>query len=449
MLNRKETNGVNYCHFFYPELKNQFSKKDEISIDPELLDNYENKREIGQNDSYICRLIRQDLIEEFIKYTTQAGYNLSSFICHSIFETNVYLLKKEDISLIEYAAFFGSIQIIKYLVAKGVELTTSLWLYSIHSNNPDLIHFLEDSHLKLDEDLFDECIKESIKCHHNNFANYFITNRKNEIESLNDALPFFDEPDDQVCKAVIPFAFPLHDNSDIVHLLLKLKGIEIQKRGLCQNCEKLTKIEVPSSIKSIGKYYFEGCCSLTQVTIPSSVKSIGSHAFEGCSSLVRVTIPSSVKSIEKKTFYKCCSLTQVTIPSSVNSIGEGAFCECSSMVQIVIPESVTSIGWSAFSKCSSLEHVSLPSSVKKIGCYAFRECSSLVQISIPDSLVTIEEGVFKDCSSLSHVAIPFSVKTIKWDSFNGCSSLSQIRIAASVSLIEKNAFPKNTKFTSF
>lgn len=207
MLNRKETNGVNYCHFFYPELKNQFSKKDEISIDPELLDNYENKREIGQNDSYICRLIRQDLIEEFIKYTTQAGYNLSSFICHSIFETNVYLLKKEDISLIEYAAFFGSILIIKYLVAKGVELTTSLWLYSIHSNNPDLIHFLEESHLKLDEDLFDECIKESIKCHHNNFANYFITNRKNEIESLNDALPFFDEPDDHVCKAVIPFAF--------------------------------------------------------------------------------------------------------------------------------------------------------------------------------------------------------------------------------------------------
>ena len=51
-------------------------------------------------------------------------------------------------TLIEYAAFFGSIQIFKYLVKNGVELYPSLWNFAIHGNNPELISFLEDSGLR-------------------------------------------------------------------------------------------------------------------------------------------------------------------------------------------------------------------------------------------------------------------------------------------------------------
>ena len=60
------------------------------------------------------------------------------------------------------------------------ELTPSLWLYAIHSNNAELIHLLEKLHIEIktaeEEKLYKECFIESIKCHHNEIANYFINN---------------------------------------------------------------------------------------------------------------------------------------------------------------------------------------------------------------------------------------------------------------------------------
>ena len=93
----------------------------------------------------------------------------------SIFETNPFLIKRKA-SLIEYAAFFGSIQIFKYLQLNNVELTPSLWLYAIHCNNPEIIHLLEENHVIPEDKSYFECYKESIKCHHNNIANYIKDN---------------------------------------------------------------------------------------------------------------------------------------------------------------------------------------------------------------------------------------------------------------------------------
>ena len=40
-------------------------------------------------------------------------------------------------TLIEYTAFYGAIQILNYLNKRGVELTSSLWIYTIHSKNAE------------------------------------------------------------------------------------------------------------------------------------------------------------------------------------------------------------------------------------------------------------------------------------------------------------------------
>ena len=72
-----------------------------------------NKRKSGENDTYICQLIQKDDIDNFISYISQNDILLNSEITESIFETNRFLLKKKP-SIIEYASFFGSIQIFKY-----------------------------------------------------------------------------------------------------------------------------------------------------------------------------------------------------------------------------------------------------------------------------------------------------------------------------------------------
>ena len=85
----------------------------------------EQKISIGENDNYICELIRNDSIEDFVTYVNQQCIDLTNyFIKKSIFETN-YVLQNNTITLIEYAFFFGSLQIIKYLMLNRCELTYS------------------------------------------------------------------------------------------------------------------------------------------------------------------------------------------------------------------------------------------------------------------------------------------------------------------------------------
>ena len=64
-----------YRHFFYPEIKNFISENERkiteeelLALDSNILINFDEKRTIGENDSYICQLIRQDSIEEFVSF---------------------------------------------------------------------------------------------------------------------------------------------------------------------------------------------------------------------------------------------------------------------------------------------------------------------------------------------------------------------------------------------
>ena len=182
----------NFFHFFRPEIK-LFESEQEIKKetneeeecyepDSDVLNNFEEKRQIGENDSYVCQIIRNDSIDEFVIYVNQINLKLSSSIKESIYETNSFLIENKKTTLIEYSAFFGSIQIFQYLKMNEIELKPSLWLYAIHGRNAEIIHLLEDNHVHPPDtnDSYEECLKEAIKCHHNEIANYIHDNLMNE-----------------------------------------------------------------------------------------------------------------------------------------------------------------------------------------------------------------------------------------------------------------------------
>ena len=106
---------------------------------PEYFDQY---RLDTENENTICNLIRQDSIENFIVLFTKKGLTANNKIQNSIYETKSFLLKQNNISLIEYAAFFGSIQVFQFLQINGADLKPSLWMFSIHGKNAEIIHFL-------------------------------------------------------------------------------------------------------------------------------------------------------------------------------------------------------------------------------------------------------------------------------------------------------------------
>ena len=54
--------------------------------------------------------------------------------------------------------------------------------FAIHSNNAEIINYIEQNLGKPDDDLLMKCLEESIKCHHVNITNYFEINYfENEI----------------------------------------------------------------------------------------------------------------------------------------------------------------------------------------------------------------------------------------------------------------------------
>ena len=254
-----------YPQYFQPEIQpfinekwfpkydpnDQDLKKNEWveEIKKELPENFYEKRKEGENDSQICKFIQNDMIDEFITYVVQSNISLNSKIRQSIYETNSYLLKKQKksdqnqnddaFSLIEYAAFFGSIQIFNYLRLEGVELTQSLWPLAIHGKNSELIHFLEDNHVELEDKSYKQVFYESIKCHHNDIANYFIDNfmqndEENSQNTINQCLEYHNFAflkNDSIIESSF-FILCKYDYCVLVDNFLKDEDIDVNKKEI-------------------------------------------------------------------------------------------------------------------------------------------------------------------------------------------------------------------------
>ena len=502
ILKTEDQNHFPYSHYLYPAIKSFINKNEARAIENEIKEEYhldlsifEENCRIGENDSCICTLIRQDLAKEFISFTNQGNISLSSKIQPSIFETNLFLMQKTP-TLIEYASFFGSKEIIQYIHRSDITLTTSMWLFTVHSDDAELIHFLEENEVVPDDAeqiynsrfkcqkkkqpvTYGEIYEESIKCHHNAIADYLKENHLDEIQiDSHDSIifdcynyHFFPSNSEQIIST--SFKSSQSIISRLLHCCSSLREITIpssvteigdlafsKSSSLKQvtipssvtsignssfiKCSLLTEIMIPSSVISIGDSVFSECLSLTKITFSSSVASIGNNAFGGCSSLIEITIPFSLTKIGDSAFNGCLSLTKITILSPITSIGYSVFCGCLSLKEITIPSSVTSIESYAFNRCSSLTQITFPSSLTSIESYAFNRCSSLTQITFPSSLTSIGDYAFNECSSLTEISIPSSVAQIGEYAFNECTSLAKASISSSNTKVSETSFYKCT-----
>ena len=250
-----------YKYFFYPEIKPFISSEENTNIESffqlqncHIFDNidifYENRHK-GENDSMISSLIRNDSASEFVTFISQTNLSKSSLICDSIFESNS-ILNERPPTLIEYATFYGSIQIIKYLWLNKVELTSSLWIYGIHSNNADVIHFLEENHVPPPNDSYQECLNQSIECHHNEISEYIrnqilITEKsygieieKNKFKKITSSFNFSEMPS-EINNQFLFFYLCFYGYSYLVDLYIKPK-INKAKEQIIQKYEFHNKI---------------------------------------------------------------------------------------------------------------------------------------------------------------------------------------------------------------
>lgn len=272
--------------------------------------------------------------------------------------------------------------------------------------------------------------------------------------------------------------------------------------GAFSDCNGITQVNIPDSIKKVGNSAFDGCvglkkiefagadctigesafahCSaLTDIALPSSLKTIPENAFYDCKSLVTIDIPDTVETIEKEAFRICTGIKTFDIPASVTYIGKNAFIGCTGTIAYIVEDGNTVyssadgvlygpqsssvsdktliqypvgkadtsytveagtlvIGDSAFGSSENLVSVVLPDGLKKIDSYAFNECSALKTVNIPSTVTKIGSLAFGKCGALESIEIPASVTD--FGSAFYMSGLTSVTIADGVKTVSSKAF---------
>lgn len=129
-------------------------------------------------------------------------------------------------------------------------------------------------------------------------------------------------------------------------------------------CHSLKSMFIPKSVTDLGYAAFSECESLTSFSIDSenpvykfensmllTKDNTTLVSYMGDKSLTKVTIPSTIKTIFNRAFVYCDWLTEVVIPNSVTTIGERAFSVCSALADVVLPNSIKRIEMFAFEEC--------------------------------------------------------------------------------------------------
>ena len=181
------------------------------------------------------------------------------------------------------------------------------------------------------------------------------------------------------------------------------------------NCDKLTAVDLPHTLKGIGNRCFLCCTSLKEISLPVFVDHIGLWAFNKCSSLQSVRLSNCAEiSYDGGAFAYCPKVVQYSVHGDNKAFlsDKGMLysrdrtrliaCPAAKGGVIVVPEGVVEVGCYAFCD-SSATSVVLPKSLTKLGEGAFRNCANLKRVeflgdapSLPGDVAGIFRGTGRD-----------------------------------------------------
>ena len=140
-------------------------------------------------------------------------------------------------------------------------------------------------------------------------------------------------------------------------------------RDAFQYNKSLQKVVWSSRATSIRDYCFNDCSVLNEFTMPEGVIAIGDYAFSSDYN-ADIQLPSTVRSIGRSAFYHCDAIENLYIPVNA-AVGYDAFNSCSNLKYVKIGEgasfgkgyySSSTDDYGTFYKCTKLEEIDFPTS---------------------------------------------------------------------------------------
>ena len=181
------------------------------------------------------------------------------------------------------------------------------------------------------------------------------------------------------------------------------EGTEIIGEQAFYECTSLSEINLPDTINSVGKFSMVNS-KITKLDVPASLKTIGIYAFFCLEELQTVNIPEGVETIKYGAFSDCTKLETITIPSTVTNIENGTFASCNSLTQInlktkdfiykagmLLPKDGSKIIFASKKVLEDIETLNIPEGTKSL-TESFASFANIKNVIIPKSLTYIGEG---------------------------------------------------------
>lgn len=151
------------------------------------------------------------------------------------------------------------------------------------------------------------------------------------------------------------------------------------------------------------------------------------------------TLPATLKTIGAGIFKNNTKLPSFVVPNTVTTIGESAF-EGSNIETITFEpgndDNKLTIGANAFKNSDKLKTIVLPARTEKVGTYAFSYMDELTSLTLNEGLTEISEYMIYDLLKLTSLDIPASVKKIAWGGIYGNDNLANINFGENSQLEE-------------
>lgn len=113
---------------------------------------------------------------------------------------------------------------------------------------------------------------------------------------------------------------------------------------------------IPDGVEAIASHAFDGCVNIKQFKLPESLVSIGSSAFNDCK-MTAIDIPNEVNSIGYMSFWGCDELRTFAFPEEITEVTKYVLYNCEKLEYLYIPSTVKKIESSAFYGCKSLSTI--------------------------------------------------------------------------------------------
>ena len=153
-----------------------------------------------------------------------------------------------------------------------------------------------------------------------------------------------------------------------------------------------------ANIQIIDRGAFKGNTTLTHVRLPQGLfMDIYDEAFAGCTNLASLDIPVTLRAIGKKAFQNCKSLETFTLGGETEE-------DILSWGKVAV---------SAFEGCSKLESFAMNATSGYFQDYAFKNCTALKEVTIPKNINEFGTGVFDGCTSLTKII--YNGKRTEWE----------------------------------